>query len=129
MKVQKINNPAILEIINELKRDMKINIRVLETNAYSVKSSAIFGFGDNALILLRGNNMFRYSEIKMILAHEMAHHKLKHIWKAFIFSRILPPSLMGKLLRKFEKDADSYAKKFIEDKKSYDDLMISIRKN
>ena len=128
--MQRINNPAILEIIEELKRDMKIkSIRVLETNSFAVKSSAVFGFGNSALVLLRGNNMFRYSEIRMILAHEFAHHKLKHTLKAFIFSRILPPSLMGKLLRKFERDADSLAKKYVCDRIAYDDLMISIRRN
>ncbi|MBI5143584.1 MAG: M48 family metalloprotease, partial [Candidatus Omnitrophica bacterium] len=72
----------------------EFNIKVLDVfeinfSAKTKKSNAaITGWGDTRRIILADNlvNEFTPEEVEVVVAHEMAHYKLKHIWKLIAIS-------------------------------------------
>lgn len=79
-----------------LKTAAAFNIKVLDVfeinfSAKTKKSNAaVVGWGDTRRIILADNlvNEFTPEEVEVVVAHEMAHYKLRHIWKLISLSAV-----------------------------------------
>lgn len=54
-------------------------------------NAALVGMGKTRRVLLGDTLLEHYTkdEVEVVLAHELAHHKLKHIWKMMLFSTLI----------------------------------------
>ncbi|MDD5504104.1 MAG: M48 family metallopeptidase [Candidatus Omnitrophica bacterium] len=86
-KLTKVSDPGLKDKLSQLARKAGIKILDIYVIALGKKTSkanaAVCGMGTTKRILLSDTILEKYpaDEIEMTLAHELAHYKLKHIWK------------------------------------------------
>jgi STE24 endopeptidase len=86
-KYKELSNPVLKD--RAMKLAKKFNIKVLGVFEINLSkdtkksNAAIVGWGNTKRVILADNliNEFTDDEIEVVVAHEMAHHKLNHIWK------------------------------------------------
>lgn len=87
---------------NELKTRIltlanKMNIKLLDVfeidfSKKTLKANAAFvGIGKSRRVILADTlkDKYSYDEVEVILAHEFAHHRLKHIWKLMLVNSLI----------------------------------------
>lgn len=75
---EEITDPKILLILDDLKAEMKVKKHVRLKTCISITSPMMIGLFSPTILLPSGN--MSYSELKLILRHELIHLKRNDIW-------------------------------------------------
>ncbi len=93
-KYKPLRSDSLKNKILEMAKRMGVkvlNACEIELSKKTKKSNAaIVGFGKTKRIILADNlvSEFTPAEVEVVVAHEIAHHKFKHLWKLVLFSAI-----------------------------------------
>jgi len=104
-KSQELTDAVLRERVFALAKTMKIkimNVFEIDFSKKSLKANAAFcGIGRTRRVLLADTLKDKYSqdEVMVILAHEFAHYKLKHIFKLMMFNALITFGLFYLIFR------------------------------